>query len=148
MIEAILMKLGISGIIASVSLASLFGFVAYHKMYRARQAAIIETKTSQIQALAAERAALMNANRAYTQTITSQNSSIENLIALGKVQREKTEEAKREAEKVKESWERFIEHLDTTSPSGGDRWALYGDTYGGIQKKWNRSDLDSGNDQP
>ena len=146
MIEAIIMKLGFSGVLASLSLAALLGLSIYHKGYKARQEAVIATKTAQIRAVAAERDNLLNANRAYSQKVADQNKSIEDLMALGKAQREKADDAKREMERVKESWERFIEHLDQSSPQGGDRWSLYGDTYGDIARKWNRSDLDKGND--
>lgn len=141
MIEAILLKMGFSGIVASLSLAALLGLTIYHKNYRTRQEAIIAAKTAQVRSVAAERDNLLNANRAYSQTVASQNKSIENLMELGKIQRGKAEDAKREMERVKESWEKFIEHLDQSSPQAGDRWALYGDTYSGIARKWNKDEI-------
>lgn len=142
MIEAILMKLGFSGILAAVSLASLLGFSLYTKAAIAKRDAKIAEKTLQVQTVVAERDQLLNANRAYTRVVSSQNESIENFMRQADELKARAAKSKAEADKTQAEWSKFLDHLNQSSAQGGDRWALLADTYNGAAKKWSSKDED------
>jgi len=144
MIEAILMKLGFTGILSVVLALGLVGLSGYTKLAISSRDAKIAEKTLQVQTVAAERDQLLNANRAYTRVVASQNESIENFIRQSEDLKGRVAKANQEAEKTKDEWNRFLNHLDQSSATGGDRWQLYGDTYNGVVKKWTTEDLDHG----
>lgn len=144
MLEAILMKLGFTGILSVVLALGLVGLSSYTKLAISSRDAKIAEKMLQVQTVAAERDQLLNANRAYTRVVASQNESIENFIRQSEELKAQVAKANQDAEKTKDEWSRFLNHLDQSSATGGDRWQLYGETYSGAVKKWNTKDLDHG----
>lgn len=144
MIEAILLKLGFSGILSVVLVMALLGLSGYTKLAISSRDTKIKEKTLQVQQVAAERDNLLNANRALSMSIQSQNRAIENLMAQGEAQKDRASKAEKEAAQVKQEWEKFLDHLNQSSASGGDRWELIGETYNGAVKKWTTKDLDHG----
>lgn len=144
MIEAILMKLGFSGVLSVALAVALLGLSGYTKLAISSRDTKIAEKTLQVQTVAAERDQLLNANRAYTRVVASQNESIENFIRQSEELKGRVAKANQEAEKTKDEWNKFLDHLNQSSAQGGDRWELYGSTYNQGVKKWNTKDLDHG----
>lgn len=139
MIEAIMLKLGFSGMIAVVLAATLVGGSIATKIALARKDALLAKKTAQVQGLAYERDQLKNANTAFKQVVLSQNRSIENLMTQAEEQKKRVTVAQKEAQSVKDQWDAYLNHLN--QPIGqGDRWELYKHTYEGASTKWNKPD--------
>lgn len=112
MIEAILMKLGFSGMIALALAATLVGGSVVVKMRLASKDAKIEKLTDQVRDVAQQRDALLNANRALVQSVQKQNETIENYMRAGDIQKQRAERATKEAQSVKERWEAYTRELE------------------------------------
>jgi len=112
MIEAILMKLGFSGMIAVALAATLVGGSVVVKMRLARKDIKIESLTAQVREVAAQRDALANANRALTLSVQKQNDTIDAYMRAGQIQQQRAEKAIKDAQSVKERWEAYTRELE------------------------------------
>ena len=112
MIEAILMKLGFSGMIALALAATLVGGSVVVKMRLASKDAKIAKLTDQVREVAQQRDALLNANRALTLSVQKQNDTIEGYVRAGQIQQQRADRAVKEAQSVKERWEAYTRELD------------------------------------
>ena len=112
MIEAILMKLGFSGMIAVALAATLVGGSVVVKMRLASKDAKIAKLTDQVRDVAQQRDALLNANRALTLSVQKQNDTIEGYVRAGQIQQQRADRAVKEAQSVKERWEAYTRELD------------------------------------
>lgn len=132
MIEAILMKLGFSGMIALALAATLVGGSVVVKMRLARKDARIALLTDQVRAVAQQRDALLNANRALTLSVQKQNDTIEGYVRAGQIQQQRADRAVKEANSVKERWEAYTRELDGEPDVQK--------AYDRLVAKWNRPD--------
>ena len=132
MIEAILMKLGFSGMIAVALAATLVGGSVVVKMRLARKDIKIESLTAQVREVAAQRDALANANRALTLSVQKQNDTIDAYMRAGKIQQQRAEKAIKDAQSVKERWEAYTRELDGEPDVQK--------AYDRLVAKWNRPD--------
>jgi len=112
MIEAILMKLGFSGMIALALAATLVGGSVVVKMRLASKDAKIAKLTDQVRDVAQQRDALLNANRALTLSVQKQNDTIEGYVRAGQIQQQRADRATKEAQSVRERWEAYTRELD------------------------------------
>ena len=112
MIEAILMKLGFSGMIAVALAATLVGGSVVVKMRLASKDAKIAKLTDQVREVAQQRDALLNANRALTLSVQKQNDTIEGYVRAGQIQQQRADRAVKDAQSVKERWEAYTRELD------------------------------------
>ena len=132
MIEAILMKLGFSGMIAVALAATLVGGSVIVKMRLARKDIKIESLTAQVREVASERDRLLNANRSLTMTLQKQNDSIVDYQRAAGIQQQRADRAAKEAQSVRERWEAYTRELD------GEKDVQK--AYDRIMQKWNRGD--------
>lgn len=132
MIEAILMKLGFSGMIAVALAATLVGGSVVVKMRLASKDAKIAKLTDQVRDVAQQRDALLNANRALTLSVQKQNDTIEGYVRAGQIQQQRADRAVKEAQSVKERWEAYTRELDGEPDVQK--------AYDRIMVKWNRPD--------
>lgn len=112
MIEAILMKLGFSGMIAVALAATLVGGSVVYKIQSARKDAKIAKLTDQVREVAQQRDALLNANRALTLSVQKQNDTIEGYVRAGQIQQQRADRAVKDAQSVKERWEAYTRELE------------------------------------
>lgn len=112
MIEAILMKLGFSGMIALALAATLVGGSVVVKMRLASKDAKIAKLTDQVRDVAQQRDALLNANRALTLSVQKQNDTIEGYVRAGQIQQQRADRATKEAQSVRERWEAYTRELE------------------------------------
>ena len=112
MIEAILMKLGFSGMIALALAATLVGGSVVVKMRLASKDAKIAKLTDQVREVAQQRDALLNANRALTLSVQKQNDTIEGYVRAGQIQQQRADRATKEAQSVRERWEAYTRELE------------------------------------
>ena len=112
MIEAILMKLGFSGMIALALAATLVGGSVVVKMRLASKDAKIAKLTDQVREVAQQRDALLNANRALTLSVQKQNDTIEGYVRAGQIQQQRADRAVKDAQSVKERWEAYTRELE------------------------------------
>jgi len=132
MIEAILMKLGFSGMIAVALAATLVGGSVVVKMRLARKDIKIESLTAQVREVAAQRDALANANRALTLSVQKQNDTIDAYMRAGQIQQQRAEKAIKDAQSVKERWEAYTRELEGEPDVQK--------AYDRLVAKWNRPD--------
>ena len=132
MIEAILMKLGFSGMIAVALAATLVGGSVVVKMRLARKDIKIESLTAQVREVAAQRDALANANRALTLSVQKQNDTIDAYMRAGKIQQQRADRATKEAQSVRERWEAYTRELEGEPDVQK--------AYDRLVAKWNRPD--------
>ena len=132
MIEAILMKLGFSGMIAVALAATLVGGSVAYKIQIARKDAKIAKLTDQVREVAQQRDALLNANRALTLSVQKQNDTIEGYVRAGQIQQQRAEKAIKDAQSVKERWEAYTRELEGEPDVQK--------AYDRIMVKWNRPD--------
>ncbi len=132
MIEAILMKLGFSGMIALALAATLVGGSVAYRIQIARKDAKIAKLTDQVREVAQQRDALLNANRALTLSVQKQNDTIEGYVRAGQIQQQRADRAVKEAQSVKERWEAYTRELDGEPDVQK--------AYDRIMVKWNRPD--------
>ena len=132
MIEAILMKLGFSGMIAVALAATLVGGSVIVKMRLARKDIKIESLTAQVREVASERDRLLNANRSLTMALQKQNDSIVDYQRAAGIQQQRADRAAKEAQSVRERWEAYTRELD------GEKDVQK--AYDRIMQKWNRGD--------
>ena len=112
MIEAILMKLGFSGMIAVALAATLVGGSVAYRIQSARKDAKIAKLTDQVREVAQQRDALLNANRALTLSVQKQNDTIEGYVRAGQIQQQRADRAVKDAQSVKERWEAYTRELE------------------------------------
>ena len=112
MIEALMIKLGFSGMIALALAATLVGGSVVVKMRLASKDAKIAKLTDQVREVAQQRDALLNANRALTLSVQKQNDTIEGYVRAGQIQQQRADRATKEAQSVKERWEAYTRELD------------------------------------
>lgn len=127
MIEAIMLKLGFSGMIALALAATLVGGSVVMKFRLERKEAKIQDLTLQVRDLAQQRDRLQNANRSLTISVNRQNDTIEGYIRAGQIQRQRADKATKEAQAVQDKWESFLRDLTTSDSSVA---------YGEILAKW------------
>jgi DNA repair exonuclease SbcCD ATPase subunit len=139
MIELILSRLGITGILSVVLAIGMLGQFAYYKTKNAILENKVQNQITQIRELASQRDDLLNKNRAFARVISSQNESIENMLKLSDTQRRRLEDAKAETTKIQDSWNKYLAHLNQ-SIGQGDRWEILANTYGDATKEWGKSD--------
>ena len=132
MIEAILMKLGFSGMIAVALAATLVGGSVVVKMRLASKDAKIAKLTDQVREVAQQRDALLNANRALTLSVQKQNDTIEGYVRAGQIQQQRADRAVKEAQSVRERWEAYTRELEGEPDVQK--------AYDRIMVKWNRPD--------
>ncbi len=132
MIEAILMKLGFSGMIALALAATLVGGSVVVKMRLASKDAKIAKLTDQVRDVAQQRDALLNANRALTLSVQKQNDTIEGYVRAGQIQQQRADRATKEAQSVRERWEAYTRELEGEPDVQK--------AYDRIMVKWNRPD--------
>ncbi len=132
MIEAILMKLGFSGMIALALAATLVGGSVAYRIQIARKDAKIAKLTDQVREVAQQRDALLNANRALTLSVQKQNDTIDGYVRAGQIQQQRADRAVKEAQSVKERWEAYTRELDGEPDVQK--------AYDRIMVKWNRPD--------
>ena len=132
MIEAILMKLGFSGMIALALAATLVGGSVVVKMRLASKDAKIAKLTDQVREVAQQRDALLNANRALTLSVQKQNDTIEGYVRAGQIQQQRADRATKEAQSVRERWEAYTRELDGEPDVQK--------AYDRLVAKWNRPD--------
>ena len=132
MIEAILMKLGFSGMIALALAATLVGGSVVVKMRLASKDAKIAKLTDQVREVAQQRDALLNANRALTLSVQKQNDTIEGYVRAGQIQQQRADRAVKDAQSVKERWEAYTRELEGEPDVQK--------AYDRIMVKWNRPD--------
>ena len=112
MIEALMIKLGFSGMIALALAATLVGGSVVMKYRLERKDAKIASLTDQVRDVAQQRDALANANRALTQSVQKQNATIESYIKASQIQQQRADRAVKDAQSVKERWEAYTRELD------------------------------------
>ena len=112
MIEALMIKLGFSGMIAVALAATLVGGSVVVKMRLASKDAKIAKLTDQVREVAQQRDALLNANRALTLSVQKQNDTIEGYVRAGQIQQQRADRATKEAQSVRERWEAYTRELD------------------------------------
>ena len=132
MIEAILMKLGFSGMIALALAATLVGGSVVVKMRLASKDAKIAKLTDQVREVAQQRDALLNANRALTLSVQKQNDTIEGYVRAGQIQQQRADRAVKEAQSVRERWEAYTRELEGEPDVQK--------AYDRLVAKWNRPD--------
>ena len=132
MIEAILMKLGFSGMIALALAATLVGGSVVVKMRLASKDAKIAKLTDQVRDVAQQRDALLNANRALTLSVQKQNDTIEGYVRAGQIQQQRADRATKEAQSVRERWEAYTRELEGEPDVQK--------AYDRLVAKWNRPD--------
>lgn len=132
MIEAILMKLGFSGMIALALAATLVGGSVVVKMRLASKDAKIAKLTDQVREVAQQRDALLNANRALTLSVQKQNDTIEGYVRAGQIQQQRADRAVKDAQSVKERWEAYTRELEGEPDVQK--------AYDRLVAKWNRPD--------
>ena len=132
MIEAILMKLGFSGMIAVALAATLVGGSVIVKMRLARKDIKIESLTAQVREVASERDRLLNANRSLTMALQKQNDSIVDYQKAAGIQQQRADRATKEAQSVRERWEAYTRELD------GEKDVQK--AYDRIMSRWNKPD--------
>jgi len=132
MIEAILMKLGFSGMIAVALAATLVGGSVVVKMRLASKDAKIAKLTDQVREVAQQRDALLNANRALTLSVQKQNDTIEGYVRAGQIQQQRADRAVKEAQSVRERWEAYTRELEGEPDVQK--------AYDRLVAKWNRPD--------
>jgi len=132
MIEALMIKLGFSGMIAVALAATLVGGSVVVKMRLASKDAKIAKLTDQVREVAQQRDALLNANRALTLSVQKQNDTIEGYVRAGQIQQQRADRAVKEAQSVKERWEAYTRELDGEPDVQK--------AYDRIMVKWNRPD--------
>ena len=132
MIEAILMKLGFSGMIAVALAATLVGGSVVVKMRLASKDAKIAKLTDQVREVAQQRDALLNANRALTLSVQKQNDTIEGYVRAGQIQQQRADRATKEAQSVRERWEAYTRELEGEPDVQK--------AYDRLVAKWNRPD--------
>ena len=132
MIEAILMKLGFSGMIAVALAATLVGGSVVVKMRLASKDAKIAKLTDQVRDVAQQRDALLNANRALTLSVQKQNDTIEGYVRAGQIQQQRADRATKEAQSVRERWEAYTRELEGEPDVQK--------AYDRLVAKWNRPD--------
>ena len=130
MIEALMIKLGFSGMIAVALAATLVGGSVVVKMRLASKDAKIAKLTDQVRDVAQQRDALLNANRALTLSVQKQNDTIEGYVRAGQIQQQRADRAVKEAQSVKERWEAYTRELDGEPDVQK--------AYDRIMVKWNR----------
>lgn len=139
MIEAILMKLGFSGMIAVALAATLVGGSVVVKYRLHRKDVKIESLTAQVREVAADRDRLANANRGLSEAIRSQNQAIEGYITAAKIQSQRVQKAEKDAKATRDQWNAYLDHLNQ-SIGNGDRDKGIKQVYGEVVDKWNRGD--------
>lgn len=112
MIEALMIKLGFSGMIALALAATLVGGSVVVKMRLASKDAKIAKLTDQVREVAQQRDALLNANRALTLSVQKQNDTIEGYVRAGQIQQQRADRATKEAQSVRERWEAYTRELE------------------------------------
>ena len=112
MIEALMIKLGFSGMIAVALAATLVGGSVVVKMRLASKDAKIAKLTDQVRDVAQQRDALLNANRALTLSVQKQNDTIEGYVRAGQIQQQRADRAVKDAQSVKERWEAYTRELE------------------------------------
>ncbi len=112
MIEALMIKLGFSGMIAVALAATLVGGSVVVKMRLASKDAKIAKLTDQVREVAQQRDALLNANRALTLSVQKQNDTIEGYVRAGQIQQQRADRATKEAQSVRERWEAYTRELE------------------------------------
>ena len=132
MIEALMIKLGFSGMIAVALAATLVGGSVAYRIQIARKDAKIAKLTDQVREVAQQRDALLNANRALTLSVQKQNDTIEGYVRAGQIQQQRADRAVKEAQSVKERWEAYTRELD------GEPDAQK--AYDRIMVRWNKPD--------
>jgi chromosome segregation ATPase len=132
MIEALMIKLGFSGMIALALAATLVGGSVVVKMRLASKDAKIAKLTDQVREVAQQRDALLNANRALTLSVQKQNDTIEGYVRAGQIQQQRADRATKEAQSVRERWEAYTRELDGEPDVQK--------AYDRIIAKWNRPD--------
>ena len=132
MIEALMIKLGFSGMIAVALAATLVGGSVAYRIQIARKDAKIAKLTDQVREVAQQRDALLNANRALTLSVQKQNDTIEGYVRAGQIQQQRADRAVKEAQSVKERWEAYTRELDGEPDVQK--------AYDRIMVKWNRPD--------
>ena len=119
MIEALMIKLGFSGMIAIALAAALVGSTVVYKLQSARKDNKINDLTLQVRDIAQQRDALLNANRALTQSVQKQNDTIEGYVRAGQIQQQRADRATKEAQSVRERWETYLSNLPDGAPPAG-----------------------------
>ncbi len=132
MIEALMIKLGFSGMIAVALAATLVGGSVVVKMRLASKDAKIAKLTDQVREVAQQRDALLNANRALTLSVQKQNDTIEGYVRAGQIQQQRADRATKEAQSVRERWEAYTRELDGEPDVQK--------AYDRLVAKWNRPD--------
>ena len=132
MIEALMIKLGFSGMIAVALAATLVGGSVAYRIQIARKDAKIAKLTDQVREVAQQRDALLNANRALTLSVQKQNDTIEGYVRAGQIQQQRADRAVKEAQSVRERWEAYTRELDGEPDVQK--------AYDRIMVKWNRPD--------
>jgi len=112
MIEALMIKLGFSGMIAVALAATLVGGSVVVKMRLASKDAKIAKLTDQVRDVAQQRDALLNANRALTLSVQKQNDTIEGYVRAGQIQQQRADRATKDAQSVRERWEAYTRELE------------------------------------
>lgn len=110
--EALMIKLGFSGMIAVALAATLVGGSVAYRIQIARKDAKIAKLTDQVREVAQQRDALLNANRALTLSVQKQNDTIEGYVRAGQIQQQRADRATKEAQSVKERWEAYTRELE------------------------------------
>ena len=132
MIEALMIKLGFSGMIAVALAATLVGGSVVVKMRLASKDAKIAKLTDQVRDVAQQRDALLNANRALTLSVQKQNDTIEGYVRAGQIQQQRADRAAKDAQSVRERWEAYTRELEGEPDVQK--------AYDRIMVKWNRPD--------
>ena len=132
MIEALMIKLGFSGMIALALAATLVGGSVVVKMRLASKDAKIAKLTDQVREVAQQRDALLNANRALTLSVQKQNDTIEGYVRAGQIQQQRADRATKEAQSVRERWEAYTRELEGEPDVQK--------AYDRLVAKWNRPD--------
>jgi len=112
MIEAIMLKLGFSGMIALALGATLIGGSVYTKLAISRRDAKIQSITMQVRQLAEEKMMLGNANRSLVLSLQKQNETIEGYLKAASIQQQRADRAVKEAQEVKARWESYTQEID------------------------------------
>ena len=132
MIEAIMLKLGFSGILAAILAIGVIGTGAYAKFRINRLTIKNESLTAQVREVASERDRLLNANRSLTMALQKQNDSIVDYQRAAGIQQQRADRASKEAQSVKERWEAYTRELD------GEKDVQK--AYDKIMSRWNKPD--------
>ena len=132
MIEAIMLKLGFSGILAAILAIGVIGTGAYAKFRINRLTIKNESLTAQVREVASERDRLLNANRSLTMALQKQNDSIVDYQKAAGIQQQRADRATKEAQSVRERWEAYTRELD------GEKDVQK--AYDRIMSRWNKPD--------